>query len=103
MMIPTEPIGSIPRPRELISAISAFAAGRIAWTELAARRDGTILGMKMRTLDDQGAYVAINEPHVGGMRRPGLGFRRYRHPPMMRRRAQACTRTGDWSRSPSSR
>src|SRR4030095_9493947 len=25
-------------------------------------RDGTILGMKMRVVDDQGAYVAVNEP-----------------------------------------
>jgi len=36
--------------------------GRIQTVELAARRDGTILGMKMRVIDDQGAYVAVNEP-----------------------------------------
>lgn len=43
-------------------AASNHGTGRIAWIELAAKRDGTILGMKMRTLDDQGAYVALTEP-----------------------------------------
>ncbi len=43
-------------------AASHHGMGRIAWVELAAKRDGTILGMKMRTIDDQGAYVAVNEP-----------------------------------------
>src|SRR5207302_5695111 len=34
MPIPTEPIGSIPRPPELIAAIGEFAAGRISRDEL---------------------------------------------------------------------
>ena len=34
MPIPTEPIGSIPRPKALIDAISAFAAGRLPQSEL---------------------------------------------------------------------
>lgn len=34
MPIPTEPIGSIPRPRDLIEAGSAFAAGTISRSEL---------------------------------------------------------------------
>src|ERR671919_1666345 len=34
MPIPTEPIGSIPRPRELIEGIEAFASGRIPGREL---------------------------------------------------------------------
>lgn len=42
---------------------SHHGTGRIADVELAARRDGTILGMKVHTLDDQGAYVCITEPH----------------------------------------
>jgi 5-methyltetrahydropteroyltriglutamate--homocysteine methyltransferase len=33
-MIPTEPIGSIPRPPELIQGMRAFSAGRIARSEL---------------------------------------------------------------------
>jgi 5-methyltetrahydropteroyltriglutamate--homocysteine methyltransferase len=33
-MIPTEPIGSIPRPAELIQGMRAFGAGRIARSEL---------------------------------------------------------------------
>jgi 5-methyltetrahydropteroyltriglutamate--homocysteine methyltransferase len=32
--IPTEPIGSIPRPRVLIEAARAFQAGRISQSEL---------------------------------------------------------------------
>jgi methionine synthase II (cobalamin-independent) len=32
--IPTEPIGSIPRPRELIEGMEAFASGRIPLREL---------------------------------------------------------------------
>lgn len=34
MQIPTEPIGSIPRPPELIEAVQAFAAGRVSREEL---------------------------------------------------------------------
>src|SRR5438874_9846986 len=34
MPIPTEPIGSIPRPPELIAAMGEFAAGRISRDEL---------------------------------------------------------------------
>lgn len=36
MTIPTEPIGSIPRPQSLLDAMSAFAAGRISAGELQA-------------------------------------------------------------------
>jgi 2-furoyl-CoA dehydrogenase large subunit len=43
-------------------AASHHGMGRITWIDMAAKRDGTILGMKMRALDDQGAYVAVNEP-----------------------------------------
>ena len=36
MTIPTEPIGSIPRPQSLLDAMSAFAAGRISADDLQA-------------------------------------------------------------------
>ena len=34
MSIPTEPIGSIPRPKELIEGVKAFEAGSITQGEL---------------------------------------------------------------------
>ncbi len=37
-MIPTEPIGSVPRPRELIDGMAAFSEGRISQAELDALR-----------------------------------------------------------------
>jgi len=60
MTIPTEPIGSIPRPRALIEGIGAFAAGRLPQPELdrlyeaaiadtikvRARIDGTVLSAR---------------------------------------------------------
>jgi 5-methyltetrahydropteroyltriglutamate--homocysteine methyltransferase len=39
MPIPTEPIGSIPRPASLIEAMAAFAAGEIAQERLASVQD----------------------------------------------------------------
>ena len=44
MTLPTEPIGSIPRPEYLIEGLGAFAAGRIDATELA--------GLESRALAD---------------------------------------------------
>jgi 5-methyltetrahydropteroyltriglutamate--homocysteine methyltransferase len=41
-MIPTEPIGSIPRPPELIDGVQAFNAGRISRSELNALYDSAI-------------------------------------------------------------
>src|SRR5581483_11332451 len=41
---------------------SHHGTGRIGYAELAARRDGTILGMRLRLIDDQGGYVCLNEP-----------------------------------------
>lgn len=41
---------------------SHHGTSRITDIELAAKRDGTLLGFRMRTLDDQGAYVCLNEP-----------------------------------------
>lgn len=42
MSIPTEPIGSIPRPRALLDGIQAFNAGRLTQRELAALYDAAI-------------------------------------------------------------
>lgn len=42
MSIPTEPIGSIPRPPELIEGVRAFAAGEIAAEQLEALREAAV-------------------------------------------------------------
>ena len=39
MPIPTEPVGSIPRPPELVSAMQQFAAGRLSREQLARLQD----------------------------------------------------------------
>ncbi len=41
-MIPTEPIGSIPRPQELIDGMGAHAAGEISLEELGALQDEAV-------------------------------------------------------------
>jgi 2-furoyl-CoA dehydrogenase large subunit len=41
---------------------SHHGTGKIGRIEMAAKRDGTILGMKMHLIDDEGAYVCLNEP-----------------------------------------
>lgn len=42
MLIPTEPVGSIPRPPSLIEAMQAFQAGRISQSELDACFDAAV-------------------------------------------------------------
>src|SRR2546426_7001062 len=42
MPIPTEPIGSIPRPPELMAAVTEFAAGKISREQLRARSEQAI-------------------------------------------------------------
>src|SRR5881409_1369549 len=42
MPIPTEPIGSIPRPPELMAAVTEFAAGKISREQLRARYEQAI-------------------------------------------------------------
>src|SRR2546422_7464590 len=42
MPIPTEPIGSIPRPTELIEAMQAFGTGSISGDELARLQDEAV-------------------------------------------------------------
>ena len=39
MPIPTEPIGSIPRPIEFVEAVGAFSAGSISRGQLDARSE----------------------------------------------------------------
>ncbi len=39
MPLPTEPVGSLPRPSTLQAAYEAYDAGRIGWDELAAQQD----------------------------------------------------------------
>jgi len=43
MPIPTEPIGSIPRPKSLIDGIGAFAAGRLSQSELDRLYDAALV------------------------------------------------------------
>jgi 5-methyltetrahydropteroyltriglutamate--homocysteine methyltransferase len=42
MPIPTEPVGSIPRPRELIDGLHAFEDGKISHKELDSLYDGAV-------------------------------------------------------------
>jgi hypothetical protein len=42
MPLPTEPVGSIPRPRELIDAVRAAAAGELSQSNLAALYDSAL-------------------------------------------------------------
>lgn len=51
MLIPTEPIGSIPRPVHLRSAVDQFARGKIAAAELAAHQRNALID----TIDRFGA------------------------------------------------
>ncbi|HEX9107441.1 MAG TPA: cobalamin-independent methionine synthase II family protein [Longimicrobiales bacterium] len=56
MPIPTEPIGSIPRPPELIEGVQRFADGRMSRTELDALYDRALRDTVQR-LEDTGSPV----------------------------------------------
>ncbi len=56
MIIPTEPIGSIPRPVELISAIKAAEEGRLAPDQLAALCDAAVVDT-LRRFEEAGSPV----------------------------------------------
>jgi 5-methyltetrahydropteroyltriglutamate--homocysteine methyltransferase len=56
MIIPTEPIGSIPRPVELISAIKAAEEGWLSPDELTARCDVAVLDT-LRRFEETGSPV----------------------------------------------
>src|SRR5450432_1197482 len=42
MPLPTEPIGSIPRPADLLAAMSAYASGKISHAQLRATEEGAL-------------------------------------------------------------
>ncbi|GGR30020.1 cobalamin-independent methionine synthase II family protein [Streptomyces netropsis] len=57
--IPTEPIGSIPRPAELLSAMAAHADGRIGDDELATAQDDAVRDT-VRRLEEIGSPVVTD-------------------------------------------
>ncbi|MEU8549065.1 cobalamin-independent methionine synthase II family protein [Streptomyces roseoverticillatus] len=57
--IPTEPIGSIPRPAELLAAMADHAAGRIGDDELAAAQDRAVRDTVHR-LEETGSPVVTD-------------------------------------------
>ncbi|MEU3874432.1 MULTISPECIES: cobalamin-independent methionine synthase II family protein [Streptomyces] len=59
MRIPTEPIGSIPRPPELLDAMAAHASGKIDEDGLAAARDRAVRDT-IRRLEDLGSAVVTD-------------------------------------------
>ncbi|MBO0654137.1 cobalamin-independent methionine synthase II family protein [Streptomyces triculaminicus] len=59
MTIPTEPIGSIPRPAELLAAMAAHASGEIGDAELAAAQDQAVRDTIHR-LEETGSPVVTD-------------------------------------------
>ncbi|MFF7729273.1 cobalamin-independent methionine synthase II family protein [Streptomyces sp. NPDC008001] len=59
MTIPTEPIGSIPRPAELLAAMADHAAGRIGDGDLAAAQDRAVRDT-IRRLEEAGSPVVTD-------------------------------------------
>ncbi|MEU4208433.1 cobalamin-independent methionine synthase II family protein [Streptomyces sp. NPDC026206] len=59
MGIPTEPIGSIPRPPELLSAMADHAAGRLGDEELATAQDRAVRDT-VRRLEEIGSPVVTD-------------------------------------------
>ncbi len=57
--IPTEPIGSIPRPAELLAAMADHAAGQISDEELAAAQDRAVCDT-VRRLEEIGSPVVTD-------------------------------------------
>jgi 2-furoyl-CoA dehydrogenase large subunit len=55
------PVKWIEDRREHLLA-SSSGTDRVAWRELAARKDGTILGMRFKWLDNVGGYIRSPEP-----------------------------------------
>ena len=67
MPIPTEPIGSIPRPRELLEGIEPSLPGRISQEELDARYDDAVRDT-IASLEDAGSPVVTD----GEQRKPSF-------------------------------
>ena len=61
MTLPSEPIGSIPRPPDLQAAMQAAAAGRIADDELAARFDAAVVDTLQRFSETGSPVVTDGE------------------------------------------
>lgn len=59
MEIPTEPIGSIPRPPELLTALADHADGRIGDEELAARQAEAV-AETIKRLEETGSPVLVD-------------------------------------------
>ncbi|UBI37976.1 MULTISPECIES: cobalamin-independent methionine synthase II family protein [Streptomyces] len=57
--IPTEPIGSLPRPPELLAALTDHAAGRVGDDELAAAEDRAVADT-VRRLEEAGSPVVTD-------------------------------------------
>jgi hypothetical protein len=56
LMLPTEPIGSIPRPAALLEGVQSFRAGRISQPELSALYDAAVRDT-IRRLEATGSPV----------------------------------------------
>lgn len=54
--IPTEPVGSLPRPTTLQEAYAAYDAGRISFEDLAAQQDAAVQD-SIRRLEDTGSPI----------------------------------------------
>ena len=67
MTLPTEPIGSIPRPKELIAGMTAFADGRIGENALAALFDAAVADT-IRRFEETGSPVITD----GEQRKPSF-------------------------------
>ncbi len=67
MTLPSEPIGSIPRPHELQEAMQEAAAGRIAGEELAALFDKAVVDT-LRRFEETGSAVVTD----GEQRKPSF-------------------------------
>ena len=67
MTLPTEPIGSIPRPKELIAGLDAFAVGRITAKELDALFEAAVKDT-IRRFEETGSPVITD----GEQRKPSF-------------------------------
>ena len=67
MPLPTEPVGSIPRPKELVEGVAAFGAGRITADELDALFDGAVRDT-IRRFEETGSPVVTD----GEQRKPSF-------------------------------
>jgi 5-methyltetrahydropteroyltriglutamate--homocysteine methyltransferase len=67
MTLPTEPVGSIPRPRELIEGMAAYGAGRISAEALESLFDGAVRDT-LRRFEETGSPVVTD----GEQRKPSF-------------------------------